>query len=179
MEAEIQRRKEHLNEATNFEEARGFVRSNWKTKNWNPNEDPTQHDSSTDSEDEAVVLQEEKRDIVRGSPSRSPRILSDSEERDNFNGSVSNEMSLSLANQLSAQKSRKRRVQQKPIVIDVHENQMEKDSLPTVKEQLDTLNAIKEYNKKLKPARKVKDALPEIITCNISTKQRYVKDYKK
>jgi hypothetical protein len=61
-------------------------------------------------------------------------------------------------------------VQQKPIVIDVHENQMEKDSLPTVKEQLDTLNAIKEYNKKLKPARKVKDALPEIITCNISTK---------
>ena len=56
---------------------------------------------------------------------------------------------------------------------------MEKDSLPTVKEQIETLNAIKEYNKKLKPARKVKDALPEIITSNISTKQRYFKDYKK
>jgi uncharacterized protein YdaU (DUF1376 family) len=41
MEAEIQRRKEHLNEATNFEQARGFVRTNWKTKNWNPNDDPT------------------------------------------------------------------------------------------------------------------------------------------
>lgn len=41
MESEIQRRKEHLNEATNFEKARGFVRTNWKTKNWNPNDDPT------------------------------------------------------------------------------------------------------------------------------------------
>ena len=41
MEAEIQRRKEHINDATNFEQARGFVRTNWKTKNWNPNADPT------------------------------------------------------------------------------------------------------------------------------------------
>ena len=41
MEAEIQRRKEHLNDATNFEQARGFVRTNWKTKNWNPDDDPT------------------------------------------------------------------------------------------------------------------------------------------
>lgn len=40
MEAEIQRRKEHLNEATNFE-ARGFKRKFFKTKNWNPFEDPT------------------------------------------------------------------------------------------------------------------------------------------
>ena len=102
MEAEIQRRKEHLNEATNFEEARGFVRSNWKTKNWNPNEDPTQHDSSTDSDEEAAVFQEERRDTVRGSPGRSPRLLSDSEERDNFNGSPSNEKSISVTNQISA-----------------------------------------------------------------------------
>lgn len=51
MESEIQRRKEHLNDATNFEKARGFVRTNWKTKNWNPNCDPTQEVSSSDSED--------------------------------------------------------------------------------------------------------------------------------
>lgn len=48
MEAEIQRKKEHLNFATNFEKARGFVRTNWKSKNFNPNDDPTQQDSSTD-----------------------------------------------------------------------------------------------------------------------------------
>ena len=41
MEAEIQRRKEHINYATNFEEARGFVRTNWKSKHFNPNDDPT------------------------------------------------------------------------------------------------------------------------------------------
>ena len=51
MEAEIQRRKEHLNEATNFE-ARGFKRKFFKTKNWNPFEDPTQYDSSSEEEEE-------------------------------------------------------------------------------------------------------------------------------
>lgn len=34
MEAEIARKKEHLNVATNFELARGWTRSNWKTKNY-------------------------------------------------------------------------------------------------------------------------------------------------
>ena len=48
MEAEIQRKKEHLNFATNFEKARGFVRTNWKSKNFNPKDEPTQQDSSTD-----------------------------------------------------------------------------------------------------------------------------------
>ena len=48
MEAEIQRKKEHIQVATNFEKARGFVRSNWKSKNFNPNDDPTKYDSSTD-----------------------------------------------------------------------------------------------------------------------------------
>ena len=36
MEAEINRKKEHLNVATNFEKARGWTRSNWKTKNYKP-----------------------------------------------------------------------------------------------------------------------------------------------
>ena len=64
MEAEIQRRKEHLNDATNFEKARGFVRTNWKTKNWNPNADPTQDSSSSDSEDDQENIRAERRDHV-------------------------------------------------------------------------------------------------------------------
>lgn len=48
MEAEIQRKKEHKNFATNFEKARGFVRTNWKSKNFNPSENPCELDSSTD-----------------------------------------------------------------------------------------------------------------------------------
>lgn len=59
MEAEILRKKEHINFATNFEKARGFVRTNWKSKNFNPNDDPTKQDSSTDeSELEARELAE-------------------------------------------------------------------------------------------------------------------------
>jgi hypothetical protein len=48
IEAEIQRKKEHQNAATNFEKARGFVRTDWKSKNFNPSMDPTILDSSTD-----------------------------------------------------------------------------------------------------------------------------------
>ena len=36
MEAEIARKKEHLNSATNFEKARGWTRSSWKTKYHDP-----------------------------------------------------------------------------------------------------------------------------------------------
>lgn len=113
MEGEIQRRKEHLNEATNFQEARGFVRSNWKTKNWNPNQDPTQQDSSTDSEDEAVVYKDERRDTVKENFASPNRVLSDSEERDHMNetpaadGWMNN--SNNLTHQFSEQKNRKRR----------------------------------------------------------------------
>ena len=66
MEAEVQRRKEHINEATNFEQARGFVRTNWKTKYWNPNDDPTQEDSSSDSDEneDGVNYKDEQRDTV-------------------------------------------------------------------------------------------------------------------
>lgn len=39
MESEIQRKKEHMTVATNFEKSRGWVRKNWKTKNHAPNEE--------------------------------------------------------------------------------------------------------------------------------------------
>ena len=81
MEAEIQRRKEHLNDATNFQEARGFVRTNWKTKGWNPNNDPTLLSSSTDSEDEEIIHKDEKRDTVNMRLG-SPESHAHSEERD-------------------------------------------------------------------------------------------------
>jgi len=48
IEAEVQRKKEQANFGSNFEKARGFVRTNWKSKNFNPKDDPTAIDSSTD-----------------------------------------------------------------------------------------------------------------------------------
>ena len=59
MEAEIQRKKEHLNFATNFQKSRGFVRTNWKSKNFDPKADPCAESSSTDeSEVERRALEE-------------------------------------------------------------------------------------------------------------------------
>lgn len=46
LEAEVQRRKEQVNFATNFEEARGFVRQNWRSYGYKIDEDPTQADST-------------------------------------------------------------------------------------------------------------------------------------
>ena len=49
-----------------------------------------------------------------------------------------------------------------------------------VKTQIDTLNAIKSYNKGLKPARKKKDSLPEIRSAiNIVVRDRQDRDHKK
>ena len=87
MEAEICRRKEHINEATNFEQARGFVRTNWKTKNWNPNDDPTQDESSSESEEDDAAYRDEQRDRVAnmGNTSTQSKGFRDdnSEEREN------------------------------------------------------------------------------------------------
>lgn len=54
MESEIARKKEHINIATNFEKARGWVRRNWKTKNHLPGQETAQEflaiSSSSDEE---------------------------------------------------------------------------------------------------------------------------------
>ena len=52
MEAEINRKKEHLNVATNFEKARGWTRSNWKTKNYKPEVESLDEFLQFSSEDE-------------------------------------------------------------------------------------------------------------------------------
>jgi Na+/H+-dicarboxylate symporter len=74
-----------------------------------------------------------------------------------------------MTRQLSETKTRKRFQHQKPVVVDITGSQSERATMPTIQEQLDTLNAIKAYNKGLKPARRAKDSLPEITTTNIAT----------
>lgn len=64
MEAEIQRKKEHQSFATNFEKARGFVRTNWKSKNFRPEDNPCEQDSSTDDSEVERRQQAEDRDIM-------------------------------------------------------------------------------------------------------------------
>jgi hypothetical protein len=57
VESEIARKKEHLNVATNFKDARGWVRQNWKSKN-HKHEQETMADFlriSDESEDENEI----------------------------------------------------------------------------------------------------------------------------
>ena len=56
MEGEIQRKKEHLNFATDFQKASGLVRTNWSTKNFDPNDNPLEMTSSSEEEDEDTLL---------------------------------------------------------------------------------------------------------------------------
>lgn len=65
IEAEIQRKKEHNKDATNFEKARGFVRTNWKTKGYDPSCDPTKAYSSTDESEVEAREAAERGDEVK------------------------------------------------------------------------------------------------------------------
>jgi glutaredoxin 2 len=67
----------------------------------------------------------------------------------------------------------------KPAFVDIAENQSEKSTMQSVTELQDTQNAIIAYNNALKPARKKKDALPEITTANLTMRDRFVKEPKK
>lgn len=79
----------------------------------------------------------------------------------------------------SDSKTRREIYQIKPMLVDVSDTQSDKSTMPSVQQQFDTLIAIQEYNKGLKPARRAKDSLPEINTTGIATRDRFVKDYKK
>ena len=66
-----------------------------------------------------------------------------------------------------------------PQVIDVQENEASSTTLMSTEDQINTLKGIIEYNKGLKPARRAKDSLPEIICSGIATRDRITKDPKK
>jgi hypothetical protein len=53
VESEIARKKEHINVATNFKDARGWVRKNWKSKN---------HNHENDNLENFLVISDESED---------------------------------------------------------------------------------------------------------------------
>lgn len=60
MEAEMMRKKEHLNTATNFKKSRGWVRSNHKTRGYKPDcETLDDFLEFSSSDDEAVKIEQD------------------------------------------------------------------------------------------------------------------------
>ena len=193
MEAEIQRRKEHKNDATNFEKARGFVRTCWKTKNWDITRDPTQDDSSEDSEDEQNDIDIENRDRVDNTfmsssvhnmtPNNRTKSIQSSEGRDrNFDRSVGMgdlNQSFDRSRLMTESKSMRKLRGGRPQIINIEEVQDEHSAALSTQDQIDTLQAIKDFNKSIPLRRRAKDSLPEIHTYNVAKIHRVKKDYKK
>lgn len=151
VESDIQRKKEHLNNASNFEAARGFVRTNFKSKGYDPMQDPTQDASSTDTECE------------RDQPSNRHEVC---------------ELKSSplYKKQSTLQKSDNDYRNQ---VIDMTKIEEFPAARPSVDDQLNTLHAIQQYNKTLPKRRKAKDSLAECETNNISASLSVHRDVKK
>jgi hypothetical protein len=69
MESEIARKKEHLNVATNFAKARGWQRTNWKSKNHKPGQETAEEFLQlSSSDDEASPDRVAKKMATAGKP---------------------------------------------------------------------------------------------------------------
>lgn len=55
LSVEITRKIENGTEATRFEKARGYTRSNWSSKNFHPSTNPLEEDTSSSEEDEEIA----------------------------------------------------------------------------------------------------------------------------
>jgi hypothetical protein len=65
---EITRKNEGRTEGTKFEKARGFVRSNWSSKNFQAGDNPLEFDTSTSEDEDAItVVQGRKATNVKSS----------------------------------------------------------------------------------------------------------------
>lgn len=176
MEAEIQRKKEQINFATNFEQARGFVRTNWKSFGFNINADPTEDDSS-EADYGSEAHSDEERDEVESI--ESPAIKNDDSD---FNNSEDEQvMGAALISKDDVKKARRIIKQRKPQVIDIASVSEKKPTMLTTDEQLDMLAAIENYRVTM-PETKFKNPknhLPEIIASNVSVQQRFWDDHLK
>lgn len=171
-----------MTEATNFAKARGFVRTCWKSKNYNPADDPTVYDSSTDESDEDNInFNAAKRQAENGDvPEDIDEVEDESYEEDNYQKEpdLNNDYQDGDMDQEDNQASIVNRKKNQPRAVALSNpqfidttSQRPSEMLsanPTISEQLESLEAIKAYNKALPAKRKKKDTLPLIKTSNIS-----------
>ncbi|CDW84410.1 UNKNOWN [Stylonychia lemnae] len=202
IESEIQRKKEHKLYANNFE-ARGYVRTNWKTKNFNPESNPLEEDSSSDESDDVQILSDNEDAIVINKGKQSLRSREDQEDDDEYDDEYDyvkddeeyddyeqqnkmNQMKQAKDNQQRSLKSAHPRMRgsqgqleaKQPSLHDLTKDQVGYGIRPSTAIQIKQLEMIQEYNKSL-PKRKKNQSLPLIQAHNIGTKSIIKKDHKK
>lgn len=159
MEAEIARKKEHLNVATNFAAARGWTRSCWKSKNHNPRlESQDDFLRLTSSEDEAAEVIDEGSQQA-DSPTR---LLG----RSGYLGDKSSTL-------------RNSHGFPGPKIHDLTSERKEYGLRLTTEQMVTQLTAIDEFNVKLPPRKKAKESLPEISAPNVHCTTIISRDHKK
>ena len=183
LEAEIQRKKEHLNAGTKFE-ARGFVRSNWKTKNFNPRDNPLLEESSSE-DDEAERAQEVEEYDEEDAEEDEEEIRED----EDFDGDEQEHQMKSLERRAAGRPAKSAlpglRPQKttgglaKPKLHDLTQDQVAYGMRPSTAVQLQQIQKITEFNQALPPRKRPTSSLPMIQACNIGSKDLVKKDHKK
>ena len=165
MEAEIARKKEHLNVATNFAAARGWTRTCWKSKNHLIMPKDHERDflyADTSDEDNADVTKGEV--DSPDSPARLGRAMSTDVAGAGLN------MSKLRASQQSTHVTK---------VYDLAADTKEYGYRLSTEDMVKQLTAIDEHNLKLPPRKKAKESLPEISAPNVNCKTIVSRDHKK
>lgn len=161
MEAEIARKKEHLNVATNFAAARGWTRTCWKSKNHPIVPDSHEaflHDESSEEEvdpGKGEVDSPDSPSRLRGMSQDSPGLKASYLRASQQRGPVA------------------------PMMIDLTAEEKEYGFRLSTEQMVTQLAAIEEHNFKLPPRKKAKESLPEISAPNIHCTTVIQRDLKK
>lgn len=163
VETDIARKKEHLNVATNFQKARGWVRKNWKTKNHKPGAETREEflELSQSDEDEVNHGEGESESPMQ-SESPSP-LKTDSRVRSLDPSKLDkplNSISKMQAGQFGSQY----------LFCDFTKDPDNYGYRLPAAVQAKQLEAIHSHNEALPPKKKKKETLPELPSVNVYCK---------
>eukprot|EP00347_Sterkiella_histriomuscorum_P017546 403348926 len=206
VEEEIQRKKEHKEKGSNFQ-ARAFIRSSWKSKNFNPNDNPLIVESSTDEEDygneiakdmETVNLNEDDQVLQQSPVSKQKRKVMEYDDTYNQIQEEANEeeevhepnkviqsldnsrfasSSLNMS-QFNRFRGAKSGERIRTRFHDLTSNQVQYGIRPSTAVQIQQMRTITQFNKSL-PKNKQNQSLPLIQSTNIGVINHIKKDIKK
>ena len=162
MEAEIARKKEHLNAATNFAAARGWTRTCWKSKNHKPAAETQEEFLAASSSEEDEPVKAELASEIAESPTRFGR----SEGL----GTKSATLRTSGGHGHGAPA---------PKVHDLAKDDADYGYRLSTEDMVKQLGAIDEHNRALPPRKRAKESLPEISAPNVHCKTVISRDHKK
>lgn len=162
IETDIARKKEHVNVATNFERARGWVRKNWKTKNHVPGAEKREEFLQLSNSDEDEVYPEEE--LASPIQSESPSPLKTEMRKKSLDPKNLDKPLNSIS------KIHKGQFGSQFVFCDFTQDQESYGYRLPSAVQAKQLDAIESHNENLPPKKKKKETLPELPSVNVYCK---------